>query len=122
MLTFFVVLVVLLLLELSYFKIAGKYNIIDKPDECSSHSRIVLRGGGIIFLLSIIVWAVGMGLQGNNISLYVPFLIGLVLIAGVSFWDDIHSLSDLVRLVIQFVAMALLFLEYYINASWRMDS
>ena len=43
--------VILLVLELAYFKIADKFNIIDKPNERSSHSMIVLRGGGIIFLL-----------------------------------------------------------------------
>lgn len=40
---------------------------------------------------------------------YLPFLIGLLLIAGVSFYDDIHSLPDSVRLVAQFIAMALMF-------------
>ena len=37
--------------ELFYFHIADKFNIIDKPNERSSHASIVLRGGGIIFLL-----------------------------------------------------------------------
>lgn len=34
--------VILTVLELLYFKIADKYNIIDKPNERSSHSAIVL--------------------------------------------------------------------------------
>ena len=46
-----IIFVILLVLELAYFKIADKFNIIDKPNERSSHSSIVLRGGGIIFLL-----------------------------------------------------------------------
>ena len=46
-----IIFVILLVLELVYFKIADKFNIIDKPNERSSHSTIVLRGGGIIFLL-----------------------------------------------------------------------
>ena len=37
---------------------------------------------------------------------YLPFVIGLALICGVSFWDDVHSLPDGVRLVVQFVATA----------------
>ena len=49
--------VILLVLELAYFKIADKFNIIDKPNERSSHSMIVLRGGGIIFLLSLWIWS-----------------------------------------------------------------
>ncbi len=43
--TYLVIFVVLLALELCYFKIADKFNIIDKPNERSSHSTIVLRGG-----------------------------------------------------------------------------
>ena len=52
-----IIFVILIALELAYFKIADKFNIIDKPNERSSHSTIVLRGGGIIFLLGAWVWA-----------------------------------------------------------------
>ena len=38
-----------------------------------------------------------------------PFLLGLTLVAGISFIDDIHSLPDSVRLVVQFLAMVLVF-------------
>ena len=47
-LTYGIIFVILLVLELVYFKIADKCNIIDKPNERSSHSTIVLRGGGIL--------------------------------------------------------------------------
>lgn len=114
-LTYLVIFLLLLALELIYFKIADKCNIIDKPNERSSHSTIVLRGGGVIFPISMLVWV---GLQGfhgdwNVVVDYLPFLIGLVIIAGVSFWDDVHSLPDSVRLVAQFIAMALMF--------WNLD-
>lgn len=110
-----IVAIVLLLLELVYFKIADKCNIIDKPNQRSSHSTIVLRGGGVVFLLSMLVWVVLKVVvgKGDIVLVYLPFLIGLVLIAGVSFYDDIHSLPDSVRLVAQFVAMALMF--------WNLD-
>jgi UDP-N-acetylmuramyl pentapeptide phosphotransferase/UDP-N-acetylglucosamine-1-phosphate transferase len=109
--TYSIIAIVLVVLELVYFKMADKCNIIDKPNERSSHSSIVLRGGGVIFPLSMLVWA---GLQGAHGDLsvvmdYLPFLIGLVIIAGVSFIDDIHSLPDSVRLVAQFIAMGLMF-------------
>lgn len=107
--TYIIIAVLLITAEQVYFKIADKCNIIDKPNERSSHSTIVLRGGGVIFVFSMVVWAVMMALQGNDIIRYLPFLCGLLLIAGVSFWDDVHSLPDSVRLVVQFIATALMF-------------
>lgn len=106
---YLIIAVLLIAAELLYFRIANHFNIIDRPNERSSHSSIVLRGGGIVFTLSVIVWTVVMAVQGNDIVPYLPFVGGLVLIAGVSFWDDVHSLPDSVRLVAQFVAMALMF-------------
>ena len=110
---YFLLFAILLLAELAYFKIASRYNIIDKPNERSSHSTIVLRGGGIIFSISMIAWALMMLLCGNFIGQYLPFLSGLILIAGISFIDDIHSLPDIVRLIVQFLSMVLMF--------WSMD-
>lgn len=103
--------VLLLVAELLYFRIADQFNIIDKPNERSSHSSIVLRGGGVIFSLSMIAWAVMKALQGNVsvVEGYLPFLAGLLIVAVVSFVDDIRSLPDSVRLVAQFGAMALMF-------------
>ena len=108
-LTYIIISAILLTAELLYFRIADRFNIIDKPNERSSHTTIVLRGGGIVFSLSMIVWAVMMVVRGNSIVAYLPFLIGLILIAGISFVDDIHSLPDSVRLVVQFVATGLMF-------------
>lgn len=108
---YIIIFALLLLAELLYFKIADKFNIIDKPNERSSHSTIVLRGGGIIFSLSMVVWTVMMALTGDSSAIigYIPFLCGLLMVAGVSFWDDVKSLPDSVRLIVQFTAMALMF-------------
>lgn len=105
---------ILLALELVYFKIADKCNIIDKPNERSSHSTIVLRGGGIIFMLGLWIWAAftSAGLLDKGLGFGYPwFLAAVTLIAGVSFVDDIRSLPDSVRLVAQFVAMGLMFYQ-----------
>lgn len=109
--TYIIILVLLVLAELLYFKIADHFNIIDKPNERSSHSTIVLRGGGVIFSLAMVAWAVMTVVQGEwqVVVDYLPFLCGLLLVAGVSFWDDVKSLPDSVRLVVQFTAMALMF-------------
>ena len=97
--------ILLLLAELVYFRIADHFNIIDKPNLRSSHTEIVLRGGGIIFLIGSWVWSAFFGFQ------YPWFLAAVTLAAGVSFIDDIHSLPDSVRLVVQFVAMGLMFYQ-----------
>lgn len=102
--------VILLVAELIYFKIADHFNIVDKPNERSSHSRIVLRGGGVIFTLSIIAWAIMMAVQGVQVvQSYLPFLVGLLMVAGISFVDDIHSLPDSLRMAVQIVAFLLMF-------------
>lgn len=100
--TYLVIAAVLIVAELLYFKIADKCNIIDKPNERSSHSTIVLRGGGIIFAISVVVWSAFFGFQ------YPWMLAGVLLAAGISFVDDIHSLPDSLRLVAQFIAMGLM--------------
>ena len=119
--TYIFIAAILLAAELVYFKIADKCNIIDKPNERSSHSTIVLRGGGVIFTLSIIAWAILMVAQGNSISVYLPFLCGLVMVAGISFVDDIHSLPDSVRMGVQILAVLLMFWSiglYGVFESW----
>lgn len=104
-LTYSIILVLLVIAELVYFKIADKCNIIDKPNERSSHTRIVLRGGGIIFVIGFWIWSAFNGFQ------YPWALAAVTLAAGISFVDDIHSLPDSVRLVAQFSAMFMVFQE-----------
>lgn len=96
----------LILLELAYFRIADRFNIIDKPNLRSSHQTIVLRGGGVIFLFAVWLYAAFFGLT------YPWFLLGLTLVGLVSFVDDIHSLPDSIRLVVQFAAMLLMFYQF----------
>ena len=119
--TYVIIAAILLIAELVYFKIADHFNIIDKPNERSSHSTIVLRGGGIIFSLSMIVWAVLMVVQGNDIVPYLPFLCGLVMICTVSFWDDVHSLPDSARLIVQFLATGLMFWSIALRSDLLME-
>ncbi len=111
LLTYAIVLVLLVVAELVYFRVADKFNIIDRPNERSSHSKIVLRGGGVIFGIGAIVWAVMLAVTGQMEQLMVnlPFFVGLVMVATISFVDDVRPLPDSVRLVVQFAAMFLMF-------------
>ena len=100
------ILVLLFLVELLYFRIADKCNIIDKPNERSSHTRITLRGGGIIFYLGALVYFL------TNHFEYPWFILALTLITFISFVDDIRSTSQGLRLVFHFTAMALMFYQW----------
>ena len=102
-LIYLIIAAILVAAELVYFKIADRFNIIDKPNQRSSHTTVVIRGGGVIFAVGLWVWSAFFGFQ------YPWLLVAVTLAAGVSFVDDIHSLPDSVRLVVQFVAMGLLF-------------
>lgn len=115
--TYLIVAAILVAAELLYFRIADRFNIIDRPNERSSHSSIVLRGGGVIFLIGVLVWATAVlcGGFGEGGQVYPWFLLGVTLAAGVSFVDDVHSLPDSVRLVAQFVAMGLLILQLFLS-------
>jgi UDP-N-acetylmuramyl pentapeptide phosphotransferase/UDP-N-acetylglucosamine-1-phosphate transferase len=108
-----IVLVLLVIAELLYFHVADHFNIIDKPNARSSHTKIVLRGGGIIFLFGTWLWAAFFGLQ------YPWFMIGLTMIAVVSFIDDVHSVPNWARLIVQFTAMFFMFHELSI-LQWNM--
>ena len=106
MMYYLIITLLLIGAEIAYFWIADKYNIIDKPNERSSHSRITLRGGGVIFYLGMVVYCLTNGFA------YPWFMLGLTGVAVVSFVDDVKMVSQKTRLVVQFSAMLLMFIEW----------
>jgi len=107
---YLIILVLLFLVELFYFHIADKYNIIDKPNERSSHTRITLRGGGIVFYLGALVYFLTSQFE------YPWFMLALTLVTVISFVDDIRSISQGLRLVFHFTAMGLMFYQWELFA------
>lgn len=105
--------VLLFALELFYFKIADHFNIIDKPNQRSSHTSITLRGGGIIFLFGVGLYAAFFGFQ------YPWFLLGLSMIAVISFIDDVHSVSNKYRIIVHFTSMLFMFYQWGIFTESR---
>jgi UDP-N-acetylmuramyl pentapeptide phosphotransferase/UDP-N-acetylglucosamine-1-phosphate transferase len=97
--------IILMILMLLYFKVADRFNIIDKPNQRSSHTEITLRGGGIIFWFSALLYFV-QHIQNNYF-----FFTGITLVSLVSFWDDIQSLSNKIRISIHFLAITLIFYD-----------
>ena len=110
---YIIVLVLLFLAELFYFKLADKCYIIDKPNERSSHTKVTLRGGVIIFYFGALVYFL------TNHWEYPWFMVALTLITFISFVDDIRSTSQGLRLVFHFSAMALMFYQWGLfSLSW----
>ena len=101
-----VIAAILMAAELLCFKIADRFNIIDRPYMRSSHTSITLRGGGVVFLFGAWVYAAFFGLT------YPWFLIGLTLVGIVSFVEDAHTLPYSARLVEQFAAKFLMCYQF----------
>lgn len=102
MVLYIVVFILLLILELFYFKVADYYNIIDKPNDRSSHSVVTLRGGGIVFYFGAMIYFVSSGCH------YPWFFLGLTLMTTISFLDDIFTLSNKIRLIVHFASVLLM--------------
>ena len=84
-----------------YLKLAIKFNIIDKPNERSSHREITIRGGGVLFPITILLWSLIEGI-------FNPFILGILCISIISFIDDCKPLSNKIRLSIHFLSIGLL--------------
>ena len=108
---YFAVFLVLFVLELIYFKIADRFNIIDKPNHRSSHTEITLRGGGIIFPIAFLLYFASSILYRKDTFLpkeYWAFGLGLLILSMISFLDDILDLSTKLRLFFHFISVSLL--------------
>ena len=104
--TYILLLILLFSAEIVYFRIADHFNIIDKPNERSSHTSITLRGGGIVFYIGVLMYFVLEGFQ------YPWFVYGLTLITVISFADDIKPQSFILRLLIHLTAMLFMFYQW----------
>jgi UDP-N-acetylmuramyl pentapeptide phosphotransferase/UDP-N-acetylglucosamine-1-phosphate transferase len=103
---YIITLLLLVGLELAYFALANKFNIIDKPNERSSHSSITLRGGGVVFFVGVLLYFLLFGFG------YPWFLAGLTLIAAISFADDLKPRPSWLRLLVHVTAMGLMFYQW----------
>ncbi len=88
-----------------YFKIADKYNIIDKPNERSSHEQLTIRGGGVIFLLAGLGYAIYSGFNTPY------FWVGFFTMGILGFADDVLTLPSGRRLLAQLAATGLMLFQ-----------
>jgi len=98
---YFIVFLLLLGTQLLYFLIADRYSIIDKPNERSSHTKPTIRGGGVVFVLAVVLaWILGAATW--------PLALGILLVGIVSMVDDIRPLHQLPRISVHLLATGLL--------------
>lgn len=83
--------------------------IIDVPNERSSHSEIIPKGGGIGILAAFIFCAFYLGLSG---TFWVPALV----LSIVSFFGDRIELSAKLRLIIQFGCSLIFLTGFFYSA------
>ncbi len=93
-----------------YFKIANRFNIIDKPNQRSSHTVQTIRGAGLVFPI-IIVATLVFNLFTKNPGEYrtkepIQFWIALLVLSAISFYDDVKPLSPKFRMLIQTIAVS----------------
>ncbi|SFC39086.1 UDP-N-acetylmuramyl pentapeptide phosphotransferase/UDP-N-acetylglucosamine-1-phosphate transferase [Parapedobacter composti] len=102
LLPYIVIAVLLVAAMFLYFRIADRYNIIDKPNQRSSHTIITIRGGGVVFYLGALAWFCWSGFA------YPWFFAGLTAITVISFLDDVFTLSNRLRLTVHLVSVLLM--------------
>ena len=111
---FILIIFCLFVIELMYFRVAERLNIIDKPNARSLHTDTPIRGGGIIFLVSALFYFIYSEFQ------YPAFFLGLLSVTIVSFLDDIFTLPNRYRLPFQFLSIILILFEIHVfsNPTW----
>lgn len=115
MTTFLLALTSFFILEILYFKIANHFNIIDKPNQRSSHAQITLRGGGIIFPIALVIaiffWQAEL--------LYLAS--GVLAIAIISFLDDVMTLSNKLRIGVHVISALLIIFQVLSNQNTNLE-
>ena len=95
--------ILLLAFEYAYIQTARGLKIMDLPHYQSSHRGAVVRGGGVVFYVSFLIWSIFHDFHWGG------GLLGLTIMAGVSFLDDVHSVNPKIRLICQFIAIFVMF-------------
>lgn len=105
MISWLVLLVTLTLIINTYFSLAKKYNIVDIPNYRSSHSSLIVRGGGVIIYLASIIYFIIYGF--NN-----PFFfLGLSFVAVTGLIDDIFEFPKIWRILLQGLGIVLMLFQ-----------
>ena len=86
-----------------FMDFGSKLGLVDKPNERSSHTRVIPRVGGIALFVPYLVLGAGLFLNGfENLTLGVPYWCGLSAIVILGTVDDRLDLSSSLKFLIQF--------------------
>ncbi len=87
---------------------ADRRNIVDIPNQRSSHDRPTPHGGGLAIAALVLAGWLGYGLLTQQPArIILAYLVGGGLIAAVGWVDDLRNLSPTVRFIAQFMAAGL---------------
>lgn len=103
--SYFVVAILLYLSLYLYIFFAKRNKIIDTPNHRSSHTTATIRGGGVIFPLSLLTIPFIVNFQNYY------FLAGLLIISSISFWDDLKPLTAMTRFIFHLIAIILMLMD-----------
>jgi UDP-N-acetylmuramyl pentapeptide phosphotransferase/UDP-N-acetylglucosamine-1-phosphate transferase len=82
-------------------------NLLDRPNERSSHAVPTPRGGGIALIGTVLLAWLGLAEIGRVGAAIVPVCIAAASLAAVCWMDDLYDLSPALRLVAQAAAVAI---------------
>ena len=118
----------ILALAASYFgvaaiqRVAERCQLLDIPNERSSHTRPTPRGGGLAIVAVVLggLWVYTALCPGISWLALVIFTLGAVSIACISGWDDLRSLPVWIRFTAHGLAAILVILAfgYWHAVSW----
>ncbi|WP_368563891.1 glycosyltransferase family 4 protein [Pseudoxanthomonas sp. UTMC 1351] len=99
---------------------ALRSNLLDQPGERRSHQVATPRGGGVSIVVVLLVAGACLWWRAPGGELMLPaFLAGLLLTAGIGWWDDHRPLSPWLRLAVHGIAaMILAAATYRTTGSW----
>lgn len=98
------------LLEWLYIRLAPRLGLVAPVTDRSSHSRPTPTGGGIIYVFAALAFVLQ---HGTQIPPHWTWMLGGGLVLSiVSFWDDIHPLPPLPRLLVQVIVVCVAFKTY----------
>ncbi len=82
----------------------ARRKVLDQPNKRSSHKTPVPRGGGIGFMLVVLIGLAAVATIDGTVPW--ALLVGIIVVVGISFADDLKPLPFWLRLLLQAVSVA----------------